>query len=163
LDFEVLAFVESDVELALLCAVSEAAAFFLVFFLVEVLVSVWSLAPDDPDCRAARAVTLPNISSIAATNANTVPLLAFISLVPAPKAKRTNHIDLGDSYAAFDMTRRAFLGGIRASSRSERRKSTLNGNGQGKGPSRGGESFAIRENKVTNRFQPRVRKITAVD
>jgi len=70
LDLEVLVFVESVVASGLLWDVSEDAAFFLVFFLVVELASVWSLESDDPDCCAARAVRLPKISSIAATSAN---------------------------------------------------------------------------------------------
>jgi len=93
LDLEVLVFVESVVASGLLWDVSEDAAFFLVFFLVVELASVWSLESDDPDCCAARAVRLPKISSIAATSANTTPLLAFIDSLP-PLASALQHTTL---------------------------------------------------------------------
>jgi hypothetical protein len=83
LDLEVVVFAESAVASAVLCEPSEAAAFFLVFFFVVALVSVWSLEPEDPDCCAARTVTLPKISSAAATNANTISLLVLILLSPS--------------------------------------------------------------------------------
>jgi hypothetical protein len=70
LDLEVVVLAESAVRSAVLCEPSEAAAFFVVFFFVVALVSV---EPEDPDCCAARTVTLPKISSAAATNANTIP------------------------------------------------------------------------------------------
>jgi hypothetical protein len=83
LDLEVVVLAESAVGSAVLCEPSEAAAFFVVFFFVVALVSVWSVEPEDPDCCAARTVTLPKISSAAATNANTIRLLVLILLSPS--------------------------------------------------------------------------------
>jgi hypothetical protein len=45
-------------------------------------VSVWSVEPDEPDCCAAPAVTLPKISSMATARANRTPLLDLIWLSP---------------------------------------------------------------------------------
>jgi hypothetical protein len=84
LDLEVLVLVESAVASGLVCEASEAAAFFFAFFLVVELVSVWSVEPDEPDCCAARTVTLPKISSMATARANRTPLLDFIWLSPPP-------------------------------------------------------------------------------
>jgi hypothetical protein len=78
LDLEVLLLVESAVASGLVCEASEAAAFFFAFFLVLELVSVWSVEPDEPDCCAARTVTLPKISSMATARANRTPLLGLI-------------------------------------------------------------------------------------
>jgi hypothetical protein len=60
--------------------------------LVAVLVSAWSVEPDDPVCCAARVVTPPKISSMDATSANTITLLDFMWLSPSvhlrlPRAK----------------------------------------------------------------------------
>jgi hypothetical protein len=52
---------------------------------VEVLVSVWSVEPDDPDCCAARTVTLLKISSMATARANRTPLLNLIWLSPSAR------------------------------------------------------------------------------
>jgi hypothetical protein len=87
LDLEVVVLAESAVALAVLCGASEEAAFFLVFFFVVALVSVWSVEPEDPDCCAARAVALPKISSAAATSANTIPLLVLILLSPSARVR----------------------------------------------------------------------------
>ena len=84
LDLEVLVLVESAVASGLVCEASEAAAFFFAFFLVVELVSVWSVEPDEPDCCAARTVTLPKMSSMATARANGTPLLDFIWLSPPP-------------------------------------------------------------------------------
>jgi hypothetical protein len=84
LHLEVLVLVESAVASGLVCEASEAAAFFFAFFLVVEVVSVWSVEPDEPDCCAARTVTLPKISSMATARANGTPLLALIWLSPAP-------------------------------------------------------------------------------
>jgi len=84
LDLEVLVLVESAVASGLVCEASEAAAFFFAFFLVVELVSVWSVEPDEPDCCAARTVTLPKISSMATARANRTPLLDLIWLSPPP-------------------------------------------------------------------------------
>ena len=84
LDLEVLVLVESAVASGLVCEASEAAAFFVAFFLVE-LVSVWSVEPDELDCCAARTVTLPKISSMATARANRTPLLDLIWLSPPPE------------------------------------------------------------------------------
>ena len=84
LDLEVLVLVESAVASGLVCEASEAAAFFFAFFLVVELVSVWSVEPDEPDCSAARTVTLPKISSMATARANRTPLLDLIWLSPPP-------------------------------------------------------------------------------
>jgi hypothetical protein len=84
LDLEVLVLVESAVASGLICEASEAAAFFFAFFLVVELVSVWSVEPDEPDCCAARTVTLPKISSMATARANRTPLLDLIWLSPSP-------------------------------------------------------------------------------
>src|SRR6266853_2853849 len=83
LDLEVLVLVESADASGLVCEASEAAAFFVAFFLVE-LVSVWSVEPDELDCCAARTVTLPKISSMATAKANGTPLLDLIWLSPPP-------------------------------------------------------------------------------
>ena len=84
LDLEVLVLVESAEASGLVCEASEAAAFFLALFLVVELVSVWSVEPDEPDCCAARTVTLPKISSMATARANGTPLLDLIWLSPPP-------------------------------------------------------------------------------
>jgi hypothetical protein len=84
LDLEVLVLVESAVASGLVCEASEVAAFFFAFFLVLELVSVWSVEPDEPDCCAARTVTLPKISSMATARANRTPLLALIWPSPPP-------------------------------------------------------------------------------
>jgi hypothetical protein len=84
LDLEVLVLVESAVASGLVCEASEAAAFFFAFFLVVELVSVCSVEPDEPDCCAARTVTLPKISSMATARANGTPLSDLIWLSPAP-------------------------------------------------------------------------------
>lgn len=82
LDLEVLLLVESAVASGLVCEASEVAAFFFAFFLVVELVSVWSVEPDEPDCCAARTVTLPKISSMATARANRTPLSDLIWLSP---------------------------------------------------------------------------------
>jgi hypothetical protein len=84
LDLEVLVLVESAVASGLVCEASEAAAFFFAFFLVVELVSVWSVEPDEPDCCAARTVTLPKISSMATARAKRTPLSDLIWLSPPP-------------------------------------------------------------------------------
>ena len=75
-------FVEFVLASALLCAAS-AAAFFLLFFFVVVLVSVWSVELEEPACCAPRVLTLPQISSNAASHAKTTPLLDLILLPPS--------------------------------------------------------------------------------
>src|SRR5216683_2592249 len=85
LDLEVLVLLESAVASGLVCEASEAAAFFFAFFLVVELVSVWSVEPGEPDCCAARTVTLPKISSMATARANRTPLLDLIWLSPPPE------------------------------------------------------------------------------
>jgi len=89
--------VESAVASGLVCEASEAAAFFLVFFLAVVLLSVCSVEPDDPDCCAARAIMLPKISSMAAKSANTTPLLDFTGLSPSARSalqSKTHYFNL---------------------------------------------------------------------
>jgi hypothetical protein len=54
----------------------------LVFFFVVLLESAWPVEPEDPDCCAAHVVTLAKISSMAATSANSIPLLDFMWLSP---------------------------------------------------------------------------------
>ena len=133
LDLEVVVFAESAVASAVLCGASEAAAFFLVFFFVVALVSVWSVEPEDPDCCAACAVALAKISSAAPTSANTIPLLVLIFLSPSARvriaAKHTTSYCVVAGSGGFRHAVRAFLAGMRASSRSSSGKSRLNGGG----------------------------------
>ena len=134
LDLEVVVLAESAVASVVLCEASEAAAFFLVFFFVVALVSVWSVEPEDPDCCPARAVALPKISSAAPTSANTIPLLVLIFLSPSARvriaAKHTTSYCVVAGSGGTRHAVRAFLAGMRASSRSSGRKSRLNGGGQ---------------------------------
>jgi len=122
LDLEAVVFGESAVASEVLCEASEAAAFFLVFFFVVALVSVWSVEPEDPDCCPARAVALPKISSAAATSANTIPLLVLIFLSPSARvrfaAKHTASCCVVAGSGGFRRAVQAFLAGMRASSRS---------------------------------------------
>jgi hypothetical protein len=90
LDLEVLVSVESAVASWLVCEASEAAAFFFAFFLLVELVSAWSVEPDEPDCCAARTVTLPKISSMATPRANRTPLLDLIWLSPPARDYRAD-------------------------------------------------------------------------
>jgi hypothetical protein len=116
LDLEVVVFAESAVASAVLCKACEAAAFFLVFFFVVALVSVWSVELEDPDCCAARAVTLPKISSAAATKANTIPLLVFILLSPSARVglQPSTLLHIAWWFGCFRHAVRAFLAGMRS-------------------------------------------------
>ena len=75
-------FEASAVPPVLLDAASVLAVFFLVFFLVEVEVSVWSVEVD-PACCAARVAVLPQISNSAANNDRNTPLLRLIVFPPS--------------------------------------------------------------------------------
>lgn len=123
LDFDFGVFAESALASVLLCEAS-AAAFFLLFFFAVLLLSLWSV---EPDCCAPRAVTLPQISNIAANSAKTTAL--FDLIVPPPSASvclaagqsPTQHVR-----ACWGCSRHAvqeFLSGMRASSWRNRVKS----------------------------------------
>jgi hypothetical protein len=90
------ALVESALASVPLCDASAVAAFFLVFFLEAAPASLWSVEAVDPACCAPRVVTLPQISSIAASIARYTPLLDLMLLPPQLHiALRAEHTDAG--------------------------------------------------------------------
>jgi len=81
-DLDLGVFVESALASVPLCDASAVAAFFLVFFLVAALVSLWSFEVVDPVCCTPRVATLPQIRNVATSSAKYTPLLDLILLLP---------------------------------------------------------------------------------
>jgi len=89
----------------------------LVFFLVEVLASLWSVEGVDPVCCAARNVRLPQIKSNPVNNEENALVLHLInSLPPLALTERPSTFIL-EVWGASGRSRqaaRAFLAGMRA-------------------------------------------------
>jgi hypothetical protein len=125
-------FEESAVVSVLLCGASLLAAFFLVFFLEEVVASLWSVEEVDPDCCAIRAEILPLISSSAANSDRNTPLLHLMVFSPsATDCRDTEHTHSGGGVGADSgrsrLAVRAYVAGMGASSRRTQGKSRRNG------------------------------------